>query len=105
MKVDGILQKLKRHWSISNSLQVLVILIVFALAGFSTLFIHRQINTLLEINQDSSFWLRLLVFIVLILPLYTVILYIYGIVLGQRKFSKKFIKTKLGLIFRKNAGN
>lgn len=105
MKVDGIQEKLKRHWGISNSLQVLVILIVFAMAGFSTLCIHRQINTLLGIDHDSNFWLRLLVFLVLILPLYTAILYIYGIVLGQRKFFKKFIKAKLGLIFRKNAGN
>lgn len=100
MSKARMLERLKGHWGISNTFQVLLILVVFSLAGFSTLFVHKQINALLGIDHDSNFWLRLLVFIFLILPLYTLILYGYGLLLGQRKFFTRFIQVKFRLLFK-----
>lgn len=93
-----ILDKLKHRWGITGTLHVIIILSVFALAGFTTLYVHKQINIWLGINESGSFWLKLTVFIFLILPVYTVILYIWGIILGQRKFFTRFIKFKIGLL-------
>lgn len=99
--MDTIWNRIKKHWGISSNSQAVVILLIFAVAGFSTLYSHRFINYMLGINKESFFWLRLLIFIFLILPVYTLILYVWGIVFGQRKFFTKFIKLKIKLIFRR----
>lgn len=97
-------QKIKQHWCITNDFQAAIILIVFAITGFSTLYSHRFIDYLLGINDDSNFFLKTVIFIFLILPIYTLLLYFWGNVFGQRKFFTKFIKLKLSLLFlrRKN---
>lgn len=89
--------KLKKRWGISSNSQVAVILLAFALSGFSTLYSHRYIDKLLGITDDTSFWIELLVFVILILPIYNTFLIIWGTILGQRKFVIKFIKTKIHL--------
>ena len=92
--------KLKKHWGISSDLQVVHILVVFAVTGFSTLFVHNYIDHLLGIEEDDSFWLKLVVFIIIILPLFNMLLFFWGVVLGQRKFVTRFIKVKLNLLFK-----
>lgn len=98
--MNRIWNKIKTHWGISSNIQATVILLVFAVTGFSTLYSHRLIDYLLGINEESDFWLKLLAFVFLILPIYTFLLYFWGIILGQRKFFTKFIKLKLKLLFR-----
>ena len=90
--------KLKKRWGISNNLQVLVILMVFALSGFSTLFSHRYIDLLLGITDATPIWIEILVFVVLILPVFNIFLLLWGTLLGQRKFVVKFIHDKIQLI-------
>jgi len=92
--------KLKKRWGISNNFQVAHILVVFAVTGFSTLFAHNYIDHLLGIEEDDSFWIKLVVFIVIVLPLFNTLLFFWGIVLGQRKFITAFIKLKLNLFFK-----
>ena len=101
----NIWNKLKIRWGIENDFQVVIILVVFALTGFSTLFTHNFIDHLLGIGEDTSFWIKLFVFIVLILPIFSVLLYIWGTILGQKKFVTEFIKYKIDLIFKKKTTN
>ena len=98
--ITTILLRLKKHWGITSTLQVFIILLVFALTGFSTLFSHNYIDELLGIKDDTAFWIELLVFIVLILPIFNTLLIIWGTLLGQRAFFVKFIKTKIYLLTR-----
>jgi len=96
--MKNIWQKIKKHWGISNDFQVAVILIVFALSGFSTLYIHNKIDNFLGINEDSSLWLKVAVFALLVLPVFNIFLLIWGTLFRQQKFFVKFIKTKIWLL-------
>lgn len=97
----NIWNKLKERWGVETNFQVFVILLTFALTGFSTLYAHNFIDYLLGVDSDTSFWIKLIIFIFLVLPIFSVFLYIWGIILGQRKFVTEFIKYKIALIFRR----
>jgi hypothetical protein len=96
--MNKLIDILRKRWGVTSAFQVVIILIVFAVTGFSTLYVHRFIDHLLGIGKEDPFWLKALVFIVIILPLYTVLLYIWGFLVGQRKFFTTFIKLKIRLI-------
>jgi hypothetical protein len=84
-------QKLKKRWGIESDLQVVIILVVFSLTGFSFLFINPLIDELLGISDEDPFWLKALVFMVIVLPVYNLLLIIWGTLLGQYTFFKHFI--------------
>jgi hypothetical protein len=92
--------KLKQRWGINNDFQVVIILLVFSLAGPTTLYFHRKIDLLLGITDDASFWLKLLVFIIIVLPVYNFFLFVYGTALGQYRFFVQFFQGKLKLFKR-----
>ncbi len=93
--------KLKKHWGIKSNFQVVVILIVFAVTGFSALYSHKFIDYILGIDSDTGFWVKLVIFVFMVLPLWTVYLFIWGTMLGQREFVTKFIKIKIKLLLNK----
>ena len=101
--IGKLLIKLKNRWKIESNLQVLIILIPFSLAGPVTLYFHRKLDLFLGIGDDSSFWLKLLVFIIVVLPLYNIFLFIFGVAIGQHKFFKVFFRDKL-MLLRKLVG-
>ncbi len=84
-------QKLKKRWGIENDWQVAVILLVFTLTGFSFLFINPLIDRLLGLTEEDPFWIKVVVFIIITLPVYNILLIIWGTLLGQHKFFKNFI--------------
>ena len=96
--MKNIWQKIKTHWGITNDFQVAVILLVFALSGFSTLYVHNYVDYLLGIDESSGLWIKLFVFIVIVLPVFNSFLIVWGTLFGQQKFFIKFIKTKIRLI-------
>ena len=98
--INKLWNKLKLRWGIDSNLQVLIILIAFSLAGPTSLFFHRKIDFLLGITDDSSFWLKVVVFIVIVLPIYNVFLFVYGVLLGQSRFFIKFFRDKFMLLKR-----
>ena len=93
-----LIEILKTRWGVTNGWSVLIILTVFALPSFSTLYTHRFIDGFLGIGKEDPFWIKWLVFIIIILPVFNLFLYIWGFILGQRIFFTKFIKTKIKLI-------
>ncbi len=97
----NIWNKLKERWGVTTNFQVVVILIVFSLTGFSTLYAHNFIDYLLGVNNDTAFWVKSVIFIFLVLPIFSVFLFIWGTILGQRKFVTEFIKYKINLISRR----
>lgn len=91
--------KLKVRWGITSDFQVVVILLVFTLTGFSTLFINKLIDIFLGINEGSPLWQRVLVFLIIVLPVYNLLLLFWGTVLGQFRFFYNFTRNFLKRIF------
>lgn len=96
--IEHIWQLLKNRWGIESNIQVGIILLSFGLSGFSTLFSHNFIDELLGITDETPFWIELVVFIVLILPIFNLFLLFWGTLLGQKKFVIEYIRTKIYLI-------
>ncbi|MEM7548904.1 MAG: DUF6787 family protein [Bacteroidota bacterium] len=85
-------EKLKNRWGLKNLWQVIVVLLVFALTGFTVLFAKKPILSI--INQESAehnIWISL-AYYVLILPIYQIVLLFYAFVLGQFSFFWEFEK-------------
>jgi len=84
-------EKLKLRWGIESDWQVALILLVFTLTGFSFLFVSPLIEHLLGVSEDDPFWLKALVFVLIMLPAYNILLIVWGTLLGQYTFFKNFI--------------
>jgi len=99
------LDKLKERWGVQNAWQVIIILIVFALTGTSSLYVKKPIYYLIGIHAESPFWIKTLGFIFIVLPLYQVLLLFYGFLLGQFTFFWEFEKrtwNRMKSLFIKN---
>jgi len=95
------IERLKDRWGIYSTFQVILILIVFACTGFSTLYVEELIARLFDFPEERNWWMRILIFIFITLPLYNVILLIYGFIVGQFKFfwnfEKRFFSSIIGI--------
>jgi hypothetical protein len=98
MVETSFIRRLQTRWGVHSAWQVLVILVVFALTGFSAMYIKRPIFALLGIDGTDPWWLRTLVWMVTVLPAYQVLLLLYGFLLGQFAFFWAFEKRMFGRI-------
>ncbi len=92
------LQKLQARWGVTSVWQVLVILIVFALTGFTAMYIKRPIFVWLGIDAATPWYIRTGVWLLTVLPAYQVLLLGYGFLLGQFTFFWNFEKRMFGRI-------
>jgi len=99
-KKKAFIEKLKVRWGITSTWQVILILIVFACTGFSTLYVEEQIYKLFHIPEENTWWIAVMLFIFITLPLYNLILLVYGFLVGQFKFFWNFEKRFFGSIVR-----
>ncbi|VAX35643.1 hypothetical protein MNBD_UNCLBAC01-275 [hydrothermal vent metagenome] len=63
-----------------------MIMFVFSLAGMSITFVRKPIFHMIGITADTSLWIKTLIYIPLIIPIYQLNLMIFGTLLGQFKF-------------------
>jgi hypothetical protein len=98
-------EALKKRWNVKSGWEVAIILIVFACTGFSVMYVKRALYAWIGLGDDSSVWLRWLVAIVVILPLYQVLLLMWGWLWGKFDFfwmfEKKMIARLSGLFRNK----
>lgn len=87
---NGWMARLAKRWNVSPA-RVLVILLVFACTGFTVLFLKRPIVAYFVGSGEQSLLFSILYY-VLILPVYNLILLIYGFLFGQFKFFWEFEK-------------
>ena len=90
MKKADWIEKLKIRWGITSTFQVVLILVVFACTGFTVLFVEEEIVRALNIPKEDNWWIAVLVFVFITLPLYNLILLVYGFIFGQFKFFWNF---------------
>lgn len=101
MGKENFLQRLQKRWQLKDLRQVIVVLIVFALTGTTAMFLKKPIFALLGIDSSATWWMRALVWCVTILPVYNVLLLIYGFIFGQFTFFWNFEKKFFGRLIGK----
>ncbi|MBC8343712.1 MAG: diacylglyceryl transferase [Bacteroidetes bacterium] len=97
------MNKLKERWGIKGTFHVIIILLVFAATGMSTLKVEGMISQWLKLSDHPTFINRFLVFVFLTLPIYNILLLIIGTLFGQFSFFWNFEKrffSSFGKLFR-----
>ncbi len=90
------MQKLKERWGVTSNWQVVVILVVFAVTGYSSLIIAKPFLNLIGLPQETTNpWIYRPLRILLIYPIYQVLIVAYGWLFGQFKFFWNFEKKML----------
>ncbi len=83
--------RLKKHWGVKNDRAAILILLGFGLTGSLSVKFINVVENWVGITAESPFWVKLLSFVILVLPVYNLLLIIIGSLLGQHAFFKKFI--------------
>jgi hypothetical protein len=78
--------RLKQKWGVQSAIQVILILVVFSLAGSTAMMLRKSFFGLIGITEHTAFWLKTIVYILFLFPTYQALLLIYGALLGQFKF-------------------
>ena len=83
-------EKLKNRWNIQSNFQVIIILIVFAITGTTTVYVKKAIFDVIGVTAETHFLIKIPVYIVVILTVYNILLIIIGSIFGQYKFFRDF---------------
>lgn len=91
------MERLGKRWGV-GPMRVILILVVFTCTGFTVMFLKRPVVALFTENGEQPLLFSVLYYI-LILPVYNVILLVYGTLLGQFRFFWDFEKRFFGRLF------
>ena len=83
---SGWLRRLQTRWGVDHRWQMVIILIVFSLTGSTSVYIRRPVFEWLGITADTSFWIKVPLYVLIIFPTYQVLLLAYGWLFGQFRF-------------------
>jgi len=89
-------ERFKMKWNIKSNFQLVIVLVVFAVTGSSTLYVKKGIFYLIGITDQTDLWLKTLLYILIIFPVYNVMLLVVGFLFGQFKFAWEFEKKMFG---------
>lgn len=87
--------KLKQKWGIKTEFQFWVIMLIFSLAGMSTVWIRKPVFAMVGVGPETAFLWKFLLWLAVIFPAYQVMLMFWGTVLGQFRFVWWFEKKML----------
>src|SRR5688500_18279306 len=83
---SNFITRLQQKWGVESILQVILILLVFSLAGSTAVMLRKSFFGLIGFNAHTAFWLKTIVYILFLFPTYQLLLLVYGALLGQFKF-------------------
>lgn len=90
------MEKLKKRWGVTSNWQVIIILIVFSVTGYTSLFIAKPFLDLIGLSQETTNpWIYRPLRILLIFPLYQLLIVAFGWLFGQYEFFWNFEKKML----------
>jgi hypothetical protein len=99
----GFLQRLQSKWQLKSLTQVLLVLLVFACTGTTILLIKNPLLAFFGIEKGSDHGLRnTIAYLLLVLPLYQIMLLMYGFIFGQFQFfweKEKQLVQRIGRLF------
>ena len=97
----GYFNRLKDKWAVKSNLQLVIIFIVFAITGSSSVKIAKPLLELMgvEMNAFENIFLGSLFYwilrILIVFPIYQILLLFFGTIFFQFKFFWKFEKKIL----------
>ena len=99
------MKKLKEKWGIKSNFQLVIILIVFAITGSTSAVISGPTIDFLFGEIEMNGFLKFILQLFIIMPIYQVLLLFFGFVFFQFNFFYKFVKKflqlfGLGFLFR-----
>lgn len=86
------LKRLKEKWNIKSNVQLVLILVIFSVTGSATLFVRKAVFEWIGINGDTSLWIKVPLYVLIIFPAYQILFLIIGTLLGQFRFAWEFEK-------------
>ena len=93
------MEKIRSFFKVESNYQLFVINLVFAITGTSSLFVADYILDMLLITQENYdnffYWITR---IILILPIYQILLIIFGILFGEFSYFWKMEKKTINKI-------
>jgi hypothetical protein len=84
-------QRFKAKWNIKSNWQLTKVMIVFAMAGQSILFIMPLIRDYFGLSPDLNFFWKALFFIFVSFPIYQIMLLFWSLLFWEHKFFLNFI--------------
>lgn len=88
--------RLQQKWGLESARQVLLILVIFSMAGSSVVWLRKGLFALLQYDDLTPLWLKTITYIVFVFPAYQCLLLFYGFLLGQFHFfwekEKKMVR-------------
>ena len=99
MKELSWVKKFKAKWNITSNKDFFLIMLAFSLAGLTIKFI-RPIEFHILHMTDAPLWAKIMIYPFILAPTYYAGLMVFGFLLGQFEFSKKFSWNSLTRIVR-----
>jgi len=94
------MKKIRKFFKVDSNYQLLIVNVVFAVTGTTALFTTDYLLDFLSINYENYggfiYWLLRIIFII---PIYQVLLIIYGTIFGEFPYFWKMKKKTLRKIF------
>lgn len=76
----------KKKWGITSTFQIVLIMAVFSLAGLAITQCRRPVFHLFGIKPETPFWIKTVVYIACVFPMYQFFLIVFGALFGQFRF-------------------
>ncbi len=96
------LTKLKARLNIKSNFQFLLIMVVFSITGSASLLVRKAVFEWIGITADTSLWIRVPLYLLIIFPAYQIIFLLVGSLFGQFRFAWEFEKKIFSrLMFKK----
>ena len=86
------LEKLKIRWNIQSNFQVVIILVVFAITGSAAVYAKKAVFDFIQITSETALWIKIPIYIIVILAVYNFLLLVVGYLFGQFRFFWEFEK-------------
>lgn len=93
-----LIEKLKKRWKLDTVRQVIIVLVIFSLAGMSCLYVRSFVFDIIGINSQTPVWLKATLWVVVDVSSYQVLFLAYGFILGQFEFVWRFEKKSFNRI-------
>lgn len=88
------LQKFKEKWKIKSNFQLFVILFVFSITGSAALVVRKFAFHLLGIQPETTLFIKVPLYILILFPSYHFLLLVIGTLVGQYQFFHAFQKNR-----------
>ena len=92
------MKKLKERWGITSNFQIVIIFIVFGITGSVSAYISGPLTNIIIGESELHWFIKLLIRIIVLTPIYQVLLLFFGYIFFQYKFFYNFVKKFMSIL-------